>query len=101
MLDLKILTKPEQWCSPALVYAILVAISIVTILLASRKSGAKPGEDVTMRDKVIKSLWELVWGVIVLYIMLAICGKDYEWVSWVILVFPLLATLGRISSLTN
>ena len=86
-MDFKLLTSPTRWCFPAFVYALFVSyLVIVTLTLDSTLPN---GKKVTLKDKSLAVLGELVFGVIILYILLMLCKHDYEMAAWAVLLAPL------------
>ncbi len=96
-MDLKVLSRPSDWCTPAQIYAVLTLLAIVVILFGSEKFAGRRISSLPTKDKVLLSIWEAAWAFLILCAMLYACSKGYEWVSWAILVVPLIFALGRLS----
>lgn len=96
-MDLKILTRPSSWCTPALIYAVFAAFMIAVILFGSEKIGGKVLASLSTKEKLLLALWELCWTFLVLLAMLMACERGYEWASWAILVIPFVYALGKMS----
>jgi hypothetical protein len=85
-MDFKLLVDPSRWCFPAFIYALLVGYLIIVTLSLDGK--LKDGTPITMKEKVLAALGELVWGVIMMYILLLLCKNGYEMGAWALLLLP-------------
>lgn len=92
-MDFKLLVDPSRWCFPAFIYALLVGYLIIVTLSLDGK--LKDGTPITMKEKILAALGELVWGVIMMYILLMLCKSGYEMYAWVLLLLPVIIHMIR------
>lgn len=81
----KNLTNPQQWCLPAIIYAILILAYIVGIIFKTQG---------TTEDKAYRIIMQLLMAFIVVVIMLIACNAGHEWISWMMMVIPLVWIAG-------
>ena len=86
-MDFKLLSDPSRWCFPAFAYALFMGYLIVVTL--SLDGRLPDGKTVTMKEKVLVALGELLWGVIMLYVLLLLCKNGYETYAWALLLLPI------------
>lgn len=92
-MDFKLLADPSRWCFPAFTYALFMGyLILVTLTLDGKLRDETP---ITMKEKVLAALGELVWGVIMLYILLMLCKYGYEMYAWVLLLLPVVLHMIR------
>lgn len=58
------------------------------ILTLSLDENRPDGRRITMKDKLLAALGELLWGVIILYVLLMLCKNNYEMYAWGLLLLP-------------
>ena len=93
-MDFNLLTTPARWCFPAFIYVLFIGyLMIVTMTLEGK---LPDGREITMKHKLLATLAELLWGVVVLYIMLMCCKSGYETIAWAILLVPLALRLLKV-----
>jgi hypothetical protein len=90
-MDFSLLTRPSNWCFPAFIYALLVGYTIIFTLVMDIKQ--KDGQLVSMKDKLMFALFELVSGIIVMYALLLLCKNGMDMVAWVILLLPIVVSV--------
>lgn len=94
-MDFKLLTDPARWCFPAFAYALFVGYLVVVTL--SLDGTLPDGSKITMKEKILASLGELIWGVLILYVLLMLCKHGYEMYAWILLLLPLVLRMLKIS----
>lgn len=85
-MDFALLSSPSRWCFPAFIYVLCVLyLMIVTMTTEELPDKTKP----SLRLKLLVTLGEALWGVIILYTMLMFCKYGYESLAWALLIAPL------------
>lgn len=69
------------WCWPVIIYAILLLVTIVLTLF-------NPQQTVTAR--ISSAIAGIVVGLLWLYLMMQLCGRDHAGWSWFILLLPVI-----------
>ena len=87
-MDFDMLTNVRGYCFPAFIYAMLVAYTIIFTLVSDLKF--QDGTMVTLKDKIMMALLEIIFGVIILYSLLLLCKNNMEMYAWIVLLLPLI-----------
>lgn len=90
-MDFEMLTNVKGYCFPAFIYAMLVAYTIIFTLAIDMKD--KNGKQIETKEKLLLVLFEIIWGIIILYVLLLLCKKGYEEYAWVLLLLPIVLNL--------
>lgn len=83
-MDPNIILRPGDWCTPAMIYGIFLLIGIIAPFFNSKRS---------MRLRLLDSLINLIWGIVMLYALLILCDLKLEWAAWGLLLLPLFLVL--------
>src|SRR5437868_12394125 len=86
-LVMDVIFHPSRWCAPAVIQAIISIMTIAMILFYSRL------ELTQGMTRPLAAFLYLCISVILIYIMLYLCQNNLGWVSWLILLFPLIMAL--------
>jgi undecaprenyl pyrophosphate phosphatase UppP len=81
----KSLFKPDQWCFPAIIYAVMIIATLLMIALKDKRDA---------KDKIYSALTQVLVAFLVIAVMLYACEADLEWISWMMLIIPAVLVIG-------
>ena len=84
VLQKNILLHPTQWCTPAIIYAILFVASVVLLIIT---------QNVSNENKISLIVVSTAFAVLIINAMLASCQMGFEWLAWLILLLLFIVSL--------
>lgn len=81
------LFQPSKWCAPVVIQAILSVMTIAIILFYAKL------ELTGGMTRPLAAFLYFCVAAIILYLMLYLCERNLEWVSWVLLLLPVIVTI--------
>ena len=82
-MDPSILLHPSKWCTPAIIYGLF---SLAVVLILVFVMGAIPNIPKWKITLLVVALMAIM-----IYLMQYLCSVGLEWVSWVLLLFPMVS----------
>lgn len=82
-MDPSILLHPGKWCTPAVIYGLLSLVSVIIMIFVMGEIPNIPKWKITL---VVVALMAIM-----IYLMQYLCSVGLEWVSWVLLLLPIVS----------